>query len=287
MSGIVVGVDGSPQAQGALRWALREARLRDATVTALLAWSADESPASVARMSPGPGAHDLETTARHVLETAVRGAADPRRPVPVVERVEYRDAAEALLAAAGTADLLVVGRHGKNAIRRILMGSVCAQCVHTATTPVVVTHGAQVPAHGAVVVGVDGSRLSVEALRFAAREARLRGAVLRVVHAWAPVPVGYPAVYIGVDFDASEKAARAVLDTCLADGVGDRGDLAVEDLLVTGSATPALLSAAEDAQLLVVGSRGHGGFAELLLGSVSHQCLHHAPCPVAVVPATR
>ncbi|CAO5238083.1 universal stress protein [Frankia sp. AgKG'84/4] len=286
MSGIVVGVDGSPEAQGALQWALREARLRDATVTALLAWSADESPVSVARMAPGPGAHDIETTARQVLGTAIRSAADPRCPVPVVERVEFRDAAEALLAAAGTADLLVVGRHGMNPVRRILMGSVSAQCVHKATTPVVVTHG-QVPAHGAVVVGVDGSPLSVEALRFAAREARLRGAVLRVVHAWTPVPVGYPAVYIGVDFDAAQKAARAVLDTCVAEGVGDRGDLAVEDLLVTGSATPALLSAAGDAQLLVVGSRGHGGFTELLLGSVSHQCLHHAPCPVAVVPAVR
>ncbi|MCK9894153.1 universal stress protein [Frankia sp. AgB32] len=287
MSGIVVGVDGSPEAQGALRWALREARLRDATVTVLLACSADESPASVAGMTPGPGAHDVETTARHVLGTAIRGAADPRCPVPVVERVEYRDAAEALLAAAGSADLLVVGRHGMNPVRRILMGSVSAECVHKAMTPVVVTHASQVPAHGAVVVGVDGSHLSIEALRFAAREARLRGAVLRVVHAWTPVPVGYPAVYIGVDFEAAEKAARGVLDACVAAGVGDRGDLAVEDLLVTGGATPALLSAAGDAQLLVVGSRGHGGFAELLLGSVSHQCLHHAPCPVAVVPAVR
>ncbi|CAO5177615.1 UspA domain-containing protein [Frankia sp. AiPs1] len=285
MSGIVVGVDGSAEAEEALRWAMREARVRGATVTALLAWSPDDSPGSVVGMTSGPGQHDVETAARWVLQTAVRNASDPRCPVPVVERVELRPAAEALLAAAGTADLLVVGMRGASRVRRILMGSVSAACVHRSTTPVVVVRAGQARAAGPVVVGVDGSVRSVEALRWGAHEARLRGAVLRVVHAWSPVPVGYgyPAMYVGVDFEASEKAARAMLDACLEEAVGERGTLEVEDLLVTDAATHALLTACEDAQLLVVGSRGHGGFAELLLGSVSHQCLHHAACPVAVI----
>ncbi|MCM3882323.1 universal stress protein [Frankia sp. R82] len=285
MSSIVVGVDGSTEAEQALRWAMQEARVRGATVTALLAWSPGDAPVSVAGMTVGSGQHEAETTARRVLETAVRNTVDPRCPVPVVERVEPQYPPDALLAAAGAADLLVVGRHGAGRLRHILMGSVSAACVHGATTPVVVVRAGQVRTSGPVVVGVDGSATSVEALRWAAQEARLRGAVLRVVHAWAPVPVGYPTVYVGVDFEASEKAARAVLDACLDAGIGERGSLVVEDMLVTDGATHALLSAAEDAQLLVVGSRGRGGFAELLLGSVTHQCLHHTPCPVAVIPA--
>ncbi|WP_163549346.1 universal stress protein [Candidatus Frankia nodulisporulans] len=285
MSGIVVGVDGSIEAEQALRWAMREARTRGTTVTALLAWSPKHSPASVVTMSVGSGQHETETTARRVLETAIHNATDPRCPVPVVERVESRHAPDALLAAAGTADLLVVGRHGASRLPRLLMGSVSAACVHRSTTPVVVVRADQSRTNGPVVVGVDGSPTSIEALRWAAGEARLRGAVLRVVQAWAPVPVGYPAVYVGVDFEASEKAARSVLDACLDAGIAQRGTLTVEDMLVTDGATHALLTATEDAQLLVVGSRGHGGFAELLLGSVTHQCLHHAPCPVVVIPA--
>ncbi len=285
MSGIVVGVDGSPEAEEALRWALREAHLRNVTVTALLAWSPDDSSAAIARMRHEPGSPEAETTARHLLETSVRNAFDSRRPVPVVERMESRGAAEALLEAATNAELLVVGRHGASRLRGVLMGSVSAACVHRATTPVVVTRVRQHSTQGPVVAGVDGSAASLEALRWAAREARLRGAVLRVVHAWLPVPLGYPPVYVGVDYTAAEKAARSVLDTCLAEGIDDRRNLVVDDRLVTDGAAHALLSAAEDAQLLAVGSRGHGGFTELLLGSVAHQCLHHASCPVAVVHA--
>ncbi len=139
---------------------------------------------------------------------------------------------------------------------------------------------------GRIVVGVDGSDSSKAALRWAAAEARLRKAGLRVVHAWsypleaaslgaiAPVPVDWDAIRT----DAEQFAAAAV-----AEVLGDDPGVPIERVTASGSASAALVEAAEGADLLVVGSRGLGGFAGLLLGSTGQQCVHHAPCPVVIV----
>lgn len=136
-----------------------------------------------------------------------------------------------------------------------------------------------------VVVGVDGSEGARLALAFAAREARLRQVRLHVVHAWSypfvgdAVPV---ATSLGnVDFrgEAEELCRRAV-----SEALGDDPGVEVTTEVQCDLATRALLGAAQGAELLVVGSRGRGGFAGLLLGSVSHQLVSHAPCPVVVVP---
>lgn len=137
-----------------------------------------------------------------------------------------------------------------------------------------------------VVVGVDGSEDSERALRFALEEARLRGARLRVVHAWQlpyPVHAGGP---VPIVYDRADVAAgaRDVLERAVAAVAADVDDVQVEPVLVEDRAAPALLAAAEGADLLVMGSRGHGGFVGLLLGSVGQQCAHHARCPVVVVP---
>jgi nucleotide-binding universal stress UspA family protein len=144
---------------------------------------------------------------------------------------------------------------------------------------------------GRIVVGVDGSEAAREAVRFAAAEARLRGATLVAVHAWRipvsvampePAVAGYPIVHEPaleeIRAGLQEHGERA-LDEALA---GIEG-VPVERLVVEGAPAAALLEAAEDADLLVVGSRGLGGFRGLLLGSVSQQCASHASCPVAVV----
>ncbi len=137
-----------------------------------------------------------------------------------------------------------------------------------------------------VVVGIDGSPGSIEALHFAVEEARIRGAALKVVSAWH-VPSG---VYgsgwsaTAVDIDEYRKLAQAALDETLAEaGLADSG-LAVTPVLREGQAAESLCAEATGADLLVVGSRGLGGFRGLLLGSVSQQVVHHAPCPVVVVP---
>lgn len=136
-----------------------------------------------------------------------------------------------------------------------------------------------------IVVGVDGSEVSRAALRWAADEASRRQATLEVVHAWhAPFLLGY--VETGElapgDF---ESDAEALLDHALGStdlsGVGK-----VEKVLVPGGAAEVLLDVSKGATLLVVGSRGRGGFSGLLLGSVSQQVVHHATCPVLVIPPT-
>lgn len=134
-----------------------------------------------------------------------------------------------------------------------------------------------------IVVGYDSSPGAHAALRWAAEEARLRGASLDVVHAWTYYVVGATGL-MPVDPTDLEAAAGTVLDEALAE-LGTVRGVEVNRRLTEGPAAQALLHAAEGADLLVVGSRGRGGFAGLLLGSVSQQVSHHARCPVVIVPA--
>lgn len=135
-----------------------------------------------------------------------------------------------------------------------------------------------------VVVGVDGSPGSSTALAFAAVEARLRHAVLRVVHGWSIPPMVYPMVMTAEAFEQLPKQARSRVDGQVAEVLGPDPGLTVETVVEEGPAAEVVLEAAKGADLVVVGSRGRGGFAGLLLGSVSSQVAHHAPCPVVIVP---
>ena len=134
---------------------------------------------------------------------------------------------------------------------------------------------------GRVIVGSDGSESSRRALRWAAEEARYRGAVLEVVHAWTLLGQPDDGTF---DPNYGEADARQLLDGEL-EGLGDALDgIEVERTVVCDLGAPALLDAGKRADLLVVGSRGRGGFRGLLLGSVSSQVVQHAPCPVAIIP---
>ncbi len=147
-----------------------------------------------------------------------------------------------------------------------------------------------------VVVGVDGSDGAKAALRWAFAEARLRKAPLRVVHAlqysyMGAVAGGY--AYMGgavsfpsggaVEVGTFERAARELIHRLIHEVAGDATDVAIDGDIIDGSPDAVLIGAVAADDLLVVGSRGHGGFAGLLLGSVSQQCVEHAPCPVVVV----
>lgn len=140
-----------------------------------------------------------------------------------------------------------------------------------------------------IVVGVDGSEGAAEALHFALKEARLRGATLCIVTAWDTPAAVYAGMAYVPTFDLSEieeQAATERLTAALA-LVGDDPGVPIETVAVQGQAADVLVAQAEGADLLVVGTRGHGGFANLLLGSVSQQVAHHADVPVAVVPTPR
>ena len=134
-----------------------------------------------------------------------------------------------------------------------------------------------------IVVGVDGSESAREALRWAVDEARRRNATVEAVYAWhQPFVSGY--AYMGeVDLGDFEKEAKQILDTAI-DAIDAAGIPPIERKLLTGSAANALVEQAKGASLLVVGTRGRGGFSGLLLGSVSQQAAHHAPCPVVIIP---
>jgi nucleotide-binding universal stress UspA family protein len=135
-----------------------------------------------------------------------------------------------------------------------------------------------------IVVGVDGSAASVSALRWALREVQLRGAKVRVVHAWSyPAASTFHEASHVLKLPFAEDAAE-VLDKCIAAAAPDP-TVEIEKTVVEGPAAPALVAAARDASLLVVGSRGLGGFSGLLLGSVSQQCAHHATCALVIVRA--
>jgi nucleotide-binding universal stress UspA family protein len=140
---------------------------------------------------------------------------------------------------------------------------------------------------GRIVVGVDGSEHSRRALRWALEEAELRGATLQAVAAWSyPYMVGADAVVTSAMVDPRELQATAAqsLEEAIEACATPAQRQSIERTVVEDRPARALLDAARDADLLVVGSRGRGGFKGLLLGSVSSQCVHHAPCPVVVVP---
>ena len=138
---------------------------------------------------------------------------------------------------------------------------------------------------GKIVVGVDGSKGSREALRWAFAEAKLRGATLEAVTVWQyPITASLPTFGAMNTPDDFSTDARNTLIAVLADeGITADAPVPVTTLVAEGNPARALLDAAEGADLLVVGSRGHGGFTGVLVGSISQQCVHHSKCPVVVV----
>jgi nucleotide-binding universal stress UspA family protein len=145
--------------------------------------------------------------------------------------------------------------------------------------------------NGLIVVGVDSSEGAKAALRFALDEAKLRQATLRAVHSWQFGYIGSLGIesyapVVGADLSDLRRTAEVALDATLHEAVPDADGVVIERRVVEGGPATVLVDESRNADLLVVGSRGHGGFAGLLLGSVSQQCAHHAACPVVIVRAS-
>lgn len=269
---IVVGVDGSEGSTHALRWALAEAAFGGGTVHAVYA------------------VHTRGTEAEAAVATLVEAArAQAPATVRLEEIVREGHPAEVLRDEVVDADLLVVGSRGRGGFRGLLLGSVSQQCIEHAHVPaVVVSVDAPLPDDGDVVVGVDGSEDSANALVWAAAEAVRRDARLVLVHTWF-TPVAVPPaglVITAIDPSVFRASAEALLSEVAAEVLATvpRQPREVVHRIIEKPAVPGLLASAEDANLLVVGGRGRGGFAGLLLGSVSQQCIRHAPVAVVVVP---
>jgi nucleotide-binding universal stress UspA family protein len=288
MSRIIVGVDGSEESKAALVWAVRRADASKAEVTAVLAWTYvnHHSPHDPKLLEAEYDVDDALKTLDTILVATLGADAAAK-----IKRSAVCDSpVQALLDVSDGAALLVLGARGVGGFKALLVGSVSQECLHHATCPVAIVRGdaRELPERTRrIVVGVDGSEPARRALGWALDAARGHGAEVEVVIVWA-FPYVTGEVLTGVTFDPSTLAAGAneVLDEALE--AADTGGLVAPVIrtVVSGPSAAALLEVAADADLLVVGSRGLGGFRQLLLGSVSHQLAHHAECPVVVVPPT-
>ncbi|WP_141576776.1 universal stress protein [Actinomadura sp. WMMA1423] len=282
ITGVVVGYDGSTGGVQALEWAADEARARGLPLTVLHVWDVYVG---------GPIAMpvvDLRAVAEENLNSGVEHVRKVAPELTVRGVLARGQAAARLIEAGRGADMVVLGPRGLGGFVGLVLGSVGAQVAAHAPCPVVIVRGELVPppeqVHGHVVVGVDGSAASREALALAFTEAGAHGWDVHALVAWEAVPEGETPPL--VDESGMRDAARARLARMMIPSRELHPDVKVQFEIVTGPPREVLMSAAEEARLLVVGSRGLGGFRGLLLGSVSHALVHHAPCPVAVVHAS-
>ena len=283
---VVVGVDGSPQALRAVRWAVPEARGRQAVLQLVTALAWTEDPLDgLPGLGQAPYGQYLREAAEKGLVAAADVAAEVDPDVPVERELVLGFPAGVLLERSQTAELLVVGDHGRGRIASAVAGSVAVSVAARSVCPVVVVRGAIPDGALPVVVGIDGTPLSEAAIPFAFDAAAARRVPLVAVHTWLD-ELYDPALAQLVDWQTATAQADEILAERLA-GWGEKyPGVLVRRVVARGLAGRALLDQAARAQLVVVGSRGHGEIAGLLLDSVSNALVHGAGCPVAIVRAT-
>jgi nucleotide-binding universal stress UspA family protein len=281
---LIVGFDGSEAAAAAVRWAAAEAETRGAAVRVVSSFSMppvmDYYGIGTA-VAPESTLQALKETCLADLQAVVTESTHTHPRVGFDFKAVNEHAVNALVREAEAADLLVVGSNGAGAVRSFLLGSVTAAVLHESPCPVVVVPGGSHDVTGRIVVGVDGSKPSGAALDWAIDEADRQGADLLVLHAWE-----YPYRMISEGFapgsDLGQVDAAIVVDEAV-ELARERMTGSVHRRLVEGGATESLLDVSEAADMVVVGSRGRGGFRSMLLGSVAHAVSTHAHCPVVVV----
>lgn len=283
---IVVGVDPDSSKRLAQAWAADEAARRGLPLRLVLAQGL---PTPGYRPAGGRPSWEEWNDSRHAAgEQALSEAvafAESRQPrVPVSALLAEGHPAWVLGEQAADAAAVVVGSWHLTAAQRLFTSSAVALPLTVrAPCPVVVVpeaeHTAQSPPY--FVVGVDGSPGSAAAVDLAFDEAALHAAVLRALYVWHPTPLG------AVNEEAAVQECRRVLSETVAGRTAAHPEVDLRHEVVRGHPVRVLTEAAEHALGLVVGTRGHGGFSGMLLGSVSQGVLHHARCPVLVVPRAR
>ena len=284
--GVVVGADGSPSAEAALRWAAREAALRHVPLTvvhvapslpvalSMAVWPAGRIPEEVLE--------DEEARARAVVDDAVKVVRDlggDDRP-EVDSEVLFGNAVSTLVDLSKEAKLVVVGCRGRSAHDRRLLGSVSTGLVHHAHCPVAVIHDEVTPDDDRpVLVGIDGSPASELATAIAFDEASWRKVDLVALHVWSDADMS---MVHGIEDSALQSAAETTLAESLAGWQERYPEVTVHRLIEIEYPVTHLLEHATRAQLVVVGSHGRGGFAGMLLGSVGTAVAQAASVPVIV-----
>jgi nucleotide-binding universal stress UspA family protein len=279
-SRVVVGVDGSPLSMAAVAAAARVASRRGLPLHVLHAFAVDLPMLGFGELSDGSDV--VSTHAKRLVAEGVARAhsVDPALTVTTSIRDGY--ASQALVDAARTAALVVVGAMGHGVLSRASVGAVAMQVVTHARCPVLVVgrENTQSPDSTAVVVGVDGSKPSLRALTVAFDEATTRGSTLQVVHAWEPRSAADPTLSNESSWSAYESELKRTLEAALASRRAEHPGVEVAYEVVTGEPVQALLDHSAGAGLLVVGSRGSGGFPGLHVGSTALRLMGRSACPV-------
>ena len=282
-AGIVVGVDGSPASKVAVDWAARDAAMRNVSLTlvhvatGLGTWPPTPLPAGLGEWQQRQGQEFIGNAARLVRE-ATRSAQTPE----IKTEIYYSATVPTLVDLSKGAEMIVVGRRGHGGVGNLL-GSVSAGVVQHAHCPVAVIHDEDPlmphPAQAPVLVGIDGSPVSEFATAIAFDEASRRHVDLVALHAWSDTRVsGYP----GMEWSSLQASEDAVLAERLAGRQETHPDVKVHRHVVCDRPAHQLIEHSEAAQLVVVGSHGRGGFAGMVLGSVSSAVVQSARMPVIV-----
>ena len=281
--GIVVGIDESPAAKVAVQWATRDAELRKIPVTLVHAispevatWPNVRLPAGLARWQRDRGRRLVDEAFKLVEEASQHGG-----PAEVHSEVLASAAVPTLVELSKEAELVVTGCRGSARWPGQLLGSVSSGLVRYAHCPVAIVHDEDPshPSEAPVLVGIDGSSASELATAIAFDEASHRNVGLVALHAWSDADVSE---WPGIDSPAAQSMAEEVLAERLAGWQEKYPDVPVSRAVVCDKPARQLVERSADAQLVVVGSRGRGGFAEMLLGSVGEAVAQMAQVPVIV-----
>lgn len=282
--GIAVGVDGSPASRVAVQWAARDAAMRNVPLTLVHVANGVVAPWSQTSLPAGFGQWQQER-GRKFIDDAIRVADEATQPTgqgQVRTEMYFSAVVPTLVDISKDVDMVVVGSRGQGAFG-FLLGSVSAGLVQHAHCPVAVIHDEDPlmphPAEAPVLVGIDGSPVSELATEIAFDEASRRHVQLIALHAWSDSRVfDFP----NLDWSSLRSAEDAVLAERLAGWQERYPDVKVHRQVVCDDPTRQLIQHSETAQLLVVGSHGRGGFAGMLLGSVSAAVVQSARMPVIV-----
>lgn len=283
---VAVGYDGSADSRVAVDFAVAEAETRRRPLLILHAANIPMATMPPEATLPWGEGGSARGVLQNMLADLASEIADVAPHVPVsTELIMGSSIGRCLVEKSRDCHLMVVGSRGRGGFAGLLLGSTSSQLASHAHCPVIVTRHNAATVDGSIVVGVDGSAVSSSAIEFAFEEASLRKVPLIAVHAWQhPISGGagdmVPLVY---EHEQLAEIERRVLTDALAGWQEKYPDVAVTPLSVNGRTRQMLLDQAEEAALLVVGSRGRGGFTGMLLGSTSQAVLHHATVPVAVV----
>jgi nucleotide-binding universal stress UspA family protein len=279
--GIVVGIDDSPAARTAVQWAARDAELRNVPLTLVHAVSPEVStwlrtpvPAGVMRWQQEHGRRLVDEALKVVQAASQRGG-----PAGIHTEILSSGAVSTLIDLSKDAEMLVTGAQGSGRWPGRLLGSVSSALLRHAHCPVAIVHEDAGAGQGPVLLGVDGSPASEFATAIAFDEASRRNVGLAALHAWSDLDVSE---WPGVDWPATQSMAEEVLAERLAGWQEQYPDVGVSRTVVQAQPARQLVQQSAGAQLVVVGSRGRGGFAGMLVGSVGEAVAQMAQAPVIV-----